>query len=162
MKTIGTITFHNSINYGAQLQTYALQKVLADMGYKNEIIDYRPPNRGKGSFSIFKKFRSYLWHRIVKKMLVGNKREQRTEEFRRKYFPVSNKKYTSLEMLHSSPPVYDVYITGSDQVWNPRITNGDSSYFLTFAPEGKRRICMLLVLDYLNFLRYLLMTTERD
>jgi hypothetical protein len=36
--------------------------------------------------------------------------------------------------------LYDAYITGSDQVWNPRINNNDSSWFLTFAPPGKTRI----------------------
>ncbi|MGD9365154.1 MAG: polysaccharide pyruvyl transferase family protein, partial [Desulfobacteraceae bacterium] len=49
-------------------------------------------------------------------------------------------KYYDTELLHKSPPIYDGYITGSDQVWNPRNNNCDSSYFLTFAPDGKRRI----------------------
>ena len=31
-------TYHNAINFGAQLQSYALQKCLSDMGYDNELI----------------------------------------------------------------------------------------------------------------------------
>ena len=40
MKT-GIITFHRAINYGAVLQTYALQEYLNDHGYNAEVIDYR-------------------------------------------------------------------------------------------------------------------------
>ena len=38
---IGIMTFHRAINYGAVLQTYALQKYLNDSGYDAEVIDYR-------------------------------------------------------------------------------------------------------------------------
>ena len=34
MKKIGTITFHCAYNYGAMLQTYALQQKIKDKGYK--------------------------------------------------------------------------------------------------------------------------------
>ena len=40
-KKIGIITFHRAINYGALLQTYALQKVIKRMGHDCIIIDYR-------------------------------------------------------------------------------------------------------------------------
>ena len=40
MKT-GIITFHRAINYGAVLQTYALQMYLNNYGYDAEVIDYR-------------------------------------------------------------------------------------------------------------------------
>ena len=38
---IGIITFHRAINYGAVLQTYALQKFLNVSNYDAEVIDYR-------------------------------------------------------------------------------------------------------------------------
>ena len=31
---VGIVTFHNAINYGALLQTYALQKSITNMGYE--------------------------------------------------------------------------------------------------------------------------------
>ena len=34
MKKVGIITYHDSINYGALLQTYALQKKIEDLGYE--------------------------------------------------------------------------------------------------------------------------------
>lgn len=38
---VGVITFHRAINYGAALQTYALQKALTGLGFDSEVIDYR-------------------------------------------------------------------------------------------------------------------------
>ena len=40
-KKIGILTFQQCINYGAILQTYALQHLLNENGYNAEVIDYR-------------------------------------------------------------------------------------------------------------------------
>ena len=40
-KRVGVITFHDYDNYGAILQSYALQRKLKEMGTYPEIIDYR-------------------------------------------------------------------------------------------------------------------------
>jgi len=140
MMTIGTITYHESINYGAILQAYALQKILVDMGHISEIIDYCNPQRGITALSRYHRVRHFVWQGIVKRTSVGRERQKRTKEFRLKHLRLSARKYYDAETLHSAPPLYDAYITGSDQVWNPRNNNNDSSYFLTFAPPGKRRI----------------------
>lgn len=139
MRTIGTITFHSSINYGAVLQTYALQRVLTDWGYASEVIDYRNSKRGLVHLSPLLKLRHFLWAN-VRKLLFGDLREKRTNEFRERHLTMSPETYTLAQQLHSQPPLYDAYITGSDQVWNPRNNGCDSSYFLSFAPEGRRRI----------------------
>ena len=140
MTSIGTITYHDSINYGAVLQAYALQKILSDMGHVSEIIDYRPPQRGVRVLSRFYRFRHFVWQLVSRKMIAGEERRKKTEEFRSKYIRLSSSKYFDAKTLHSTPPLYDAYITGSDQVWNPRINDDDSSYFLTLAPPGKTRI----------------------
>jgi len=140
MRTVGTITYHRTINYGAILQAYALQRTLAAIGYVAEIIDYWDPRTEIAAFSHYRRVRHLIWHSLVKKMLVGTKRQRRTEEFRRGYLRLSERRYSDPETLRTDPPLYDAYITGSDQVWNPHIHNNDSSYFLTFAPPGKRRI----------------------
>ena len=38
---VGILTFHRALNYGAVLQSYALQQVLKDLGYDACIIDYK-------------------------------------------------------------------------------------------------------------------------
>ena len=40
MKKIGVITIEQVGNYGAELQCYATQKVLQNIGYDAEVIDY--------------------------------------------------------------------------------------------------------------------------
>ena len=140
MTTVGTITFHDSINYGAILQAYALQKTLTDMGHISEIIDYSPPQRGVSALSRFNRMRHYIWQGVFKRIIAGQERKKRTKAFGRKHIQRSASKYLDKDALHSAPPLYDAYITGSDQVWNPRNNNKDSSYFLTFAPPGKKRI----------------------
>jgi hypothetical protein len=140
MVTIGTITYHRSENYGAVLQAYALQRVLADMGYISEIIDYWDPRTRTASFSCYRRLLHFVWHRLVKGTLVGMQRERRTERFRQEHLRLSNQRYSNARMLLSAAPEYDAYITGSDQVWNPRIHGGDPAYFLTFAPVGKSLI----------------------
>ena len=41
MKKVGVVTFSKSINYGAFLQVYALQKTLAKIGVQPSLIDYQ-------------------------------------------------------------------------------------------------------------------------
>ena len=44
MKKIGIITIHNSPNYGASLQAFALYEYIRQQGAKVEIIDLYRPN----------------------------------------------------------------------------------------------------------------------
>ena len=43
MRKIGILTFHRAINYGAQLQAYALQQVISRLGADCELVDYICP-----------------------------------------------------------------------------------------------------------------------
>ena len=137
---IGILSFHKSINYGAVLQVYALNSVLSEMRCTVQIIDYANYKRRISNFSPVRKIAHFLWHRGIKLCFVGNERYRRTDVFRKQHLTYSPLAYSGEECLRSNPPIYDAYITGSDQVWNPSIHEGDSSYFLTFAPEGKKRI----------------------
>ena len=48
--------------------------------------------------------------------------------------------------LADNPPTYDIYVAGSDQIWNPRHIVGDSTFLLSFVPEGKNVSAMLQAL----------------
>lgn len=141
MKTIGIITIHKIFNYGSVLQAYALQCVCERMGFETEIIDYSFPNefhfkhvqdphRGSTKEWIIKYFFS----------LELFKQHKRIELFVKKFQHLSKIQYFSPSELEINPPIYDIYITGSDQVWNPRYCYGDPSFFLSFAPAGSKRI----------------------
>ena len=61
-------------------------------------------------------------------------------QFWKQYIP-TGKRYHSLQALRSDPPVADVYLVGSDQVWNPDITRHFATlYFLDFGPNTVRRV----------------------
>ena len=47
-KVVYTITFHNAHNYGAMLQTYALQNKIKNLGYETEVIDFLSEELIKG------------------------------------------------------------------------------------------------------------------
>lgn len=130
MKKIATITFHWATNYGAVLQSFALQKYLQKSGFETEIIDYIP-------FRV--RLLTYIaW--IRQRKYSEFKKEKLIKEFRKKELKFSKKRYWSIRALKTSSFEYECIITGSDQVWNKNFTlNLDGkqnlSYFLDFANE---------------------------
>lgn len=120
MKT-GLITFYHIHHYGAFLQAYATRSAVELLGSDCEILNYYV-NQDNRLFKKLSSLRSVaadahtaLYYRALKT------RQDRFEEFSRKYLPVSPHRYESLEELRSHPPAYDVYLSGSDQIWNPKI-----------------------------------------
>jgi len=134
---IGILTFHRSLNYGAVLQTYGLQKFLSqnfcDETY--EIVDYRCPRFTDlyESFSFFKRksIKNLLKdiHFLVKRKVFN--------DFISKHLNVSAISYSTDSIIDANKR-YDKFIVGSDQVWNAEITNGDLNYLLKFATPDKR------------------------
>lgn len=132
---VGIITCHRTHNYGAVLQAYALQHFLSNRGHEVKIIDYYPSyvkwqdNSLKG-----------LPKRIVK--LPDSIRCQKVfGRFLNERLILTEKTYETLDDLKEAHLDYDVFITGSDQVWNMNMHNGmDDSYFLSFAPDSAQRI----------------------
>ena len=85
MKKTGTITFHWANNYGAVLQSYALQQFLVKSGYDTEIINYIP-------------LRVKLIQIItdIKNGKSGELEKRRNiEKFRKRELLLSKKKYSS-------------------------------------------------------------------
>ena len=62
-------------------------------------------------------------------------------KFTYKYLNMTNIVYKSNDELKKNLPISDIYITGSDQVWNSE-WNGeiDKALFLDFIPKGKKCI----------------------
>ena len=48
-----------------------------------------------------------------------------------------SKPYRGIDELYANPPLYDLYISGSDQLWNPTQAYCLEPYFLTFVPKGQ-------------------------
>lgn len=154
IKRIGILTIHNSPNYGACLQSYALYTYLSQqIGVSCEMIDlHRPYEKDYIPSKRFKPYRRVqpnMWKRIkvaLKKVLDKNKNTDLYSAEAKPKFDAFNRSiklsrpYWSIDELYVSPPDYDIYITGSDQVWNPTQPYCLEPYFLTFAPEGKKKV----------------------
>ncbi len=149
MKKIGIITQHRVVNYGSVLQTYALQKKINDLGYQCEVIDYYPERftpvgmlkriRSKGNI-----YRKYFLVRTVARIIILPSYAIRFimfSKFLEKYIKMTEKTYTSDRELYDETFDYDIFCTGSDQVWNYGWNEGiEYPYFLAFAPGNSRKI----------------------
>ena len=127
---IALLTIWHEKNYGAELQAYATIKVLQSFGHDVKMIDVRLSDG---------KYKS-LKGKIADYISLYSPCERKFRHFWRKYIPTT-KRYKSLDELKKDPPEADVYIVGSDQVWNPDITeNFATLYFLDFGLERVSRI----------------------
>lgn len=145
---IGIITIHNSPSYGGCLQSFALYKYLVDCGHDTEIINLlRPANKDYLSSIKHHHIRANCWVKlwsIIKAIfhLKLNDYNQVTynAEFERFNSQIKlSKVFRSVDELYNNPPAYDVYLTGSDQVWNPSQPYIIEPYFLTFVKDRKGR-----------------------
>lgn len=156
-KKVGILTFFNRLNYGADLQAYALHKKVKDLGYDCEILDVLSPNDPSAkkpelykplSSSIkMQSTQSHINKKIARCLttLLGSKNDQsrksRFEAFKRDYLAVSERKFASVDDLYRHEMPYDIFITGSDQVWSPKAPfTSPEPYFLTFASKDKKKI----------------------
>lgn len=137
---IGLLTFHDTTNFGSFLQTYGLYTAINRQGYECEIIDYKcdaivdrelPPQKPK-NFSI----------REIAKFVILS------PIIRRKYnvFQKSLTKYMNISPSYYRKDIknvnrdYDAFVAGSDILWDLRLTEDDTTYFLDFAEGDKKKI----------------------
>ena len=142
MKKIGITTFHNAHNYGAMLQSFALCSVLAKE-YKVELVNYF----NHKIYDQYKVIRPFcrnpfrLLRNLSDDIFHLNSRRGRYNSFER--FISTNCKMSKLVYFEDELKNvdYDVLITGSDQVWNPKIVGELSNVFtLNFGRENIKRI----------------------
>ena len=157
---IGVIThFRTDDNYGGVLQTYALQKFLIKLGHSPFLINYVSQQKNK-NFS-FKTILKDLLRPLVH-LISASKREEyhktleyiqlrkanRTLNKQRKFasflkenLSFSPITYYTYDSLKKNPPEADVYITGSDQVWNPSLfASSTGVWYLDFGSPSTKRI----------------------
>ena len=145
---IRTITCHDVYNHGASLQAYALQTYIESLGHSVEIIDYKPDYLSR-HYLLWKIDNPVYEKPVVKQLyilaklpgrIMSLKRKRIFDDFTRKYLKLT-KRYNNIEELRACPPKADVYIAGSDQIWNTLFQNGrDAAFYLDFAPKNTRRL----------------------
>lgn len=140
LKKVGILTFHNALNYGAVLQTYALQQTISQLPAKVEIIDYRCPQ-------IEKQYRSILGagkkiDRIKHGLMYFQycQRNRIFAHFCNHRLKLSKQYFISQKELLKVNSQYDFFVVGSDQVWNAFITGLDETYLLNFVDNNRKKI----------------------
>lgn len=141
MKKIGIITFHASHNCGSFMQSYALQKYLKKKGFEVETINFSNEGQRK-LYSITYKNNSLK--NILKNIILFPRRKILKEtyknytEFIHKHLKLSKDEFSTLEQLDNYLFDYDIFICGSDQIWNITIEDFDDAYFLPFVKDKKK------------------------
>jgi hypothetical protein len=141
---IGILTFYFAHNYGALLQAYALQEYLKSLGHDVTMINYRQKNLAR-NFSVFdiKRFVSKNFIILIKRIIVETLLFSRRclRYFRFEKFIKANLNLSKEVNGKNIPDDFDVYIMGSDQIWNPKITKGfDTIYFGDFSVIKSKKI----------------------
>ncbi len=138
-KKLCILTFHNSRNYGAVLQAYALQKKMGEMLQCVEILDYRNEKIEDGlRLWICKSLRIKNFVKAFLAFAFRFRKKAAFERFLHKYMKMS--KRVERENMQTASRPYDIFVTGSDQVWNPGLTGNDEAFFLDFVEQDKCRI----------------------
>lgn len=131
---------YKEYNYGGVLQFYALQQAIKKMGVEADVIKASAEKNicYKWSFtSFFKKALLkplMVYFHLKRKVFFSqnlSSRISKTNAFK-KEFCLPEKKY------NASKNIYDAYICGSDQIWNPGWARERA--FLSFAPSSSKKI----------------------
>ncbi len=157
MKSVGIVSCYFINNYGSVIQAYATQKMLDELGIKNETINvsgFLKQITKKQYFYILKsglksdmlrdrmgKIKNLLYRKIVKNEYTRGvrKREQAMRDFTKQYI---NKSVTCAgfpELTNYCQEHYDTVLIGSDQLWLPANIAADY-YTLNFVPESVKKV----------------------
>lgn len=133
---INIVTFHRALNCGAVLQAYALSTYFDEMQHDVSIVDYCPPWTEESQVLLKNLFN----HFTVKNTLLflfQRAFRRKCNEFLDKYCSLTKRVKTVEEF--KILPESDMFVTGSDQVWNSDITSGvDNIYLLDFQTTARK------------------------
>ena len=140
MKKISLITIFDVANFGTFLQALATAVTIQSFGAKVEIVHYERPFKDttllRRNIFIRGIYYFYFWLRGFDGCLFL----YRCRRFVAKHTSIT-RAYFSFEELKNNPPKADVYLTGSDQVWNTSHNQGlDEAFYLSYAPKGAKKV----------------------
>lgn len=144
---IKILTTYDVYNYGASLQAFALQTYLMDLGNNVEIINYQPEYltrkydyrwvnpESRMSHNNITRFIYRILKYVQRQTTLGRKRK--FDDFNHKILKETKHIYYTYKDLCQSTPEADLYIVGSDQIWNVFYETGrDKAFYLDFVNKG--------------------------
>lgn len=151
MKDVAILTkFYKNYNYGGMLQGYALHRVIEEMGKSCNIVSYDVAQNPNPVYSnLLQQFKQYgasaAVNKVVEKAVgklkffIRNPLRQRKELFNdfMKDVDADTELYADafLDKLNDE---YTVFVSGSDQIWNPNAVR--NLYLQKFVAENKRKV----------------------
>ncbi|GAB6095186.1 polysaccharide pyruvyl transferase family protein [Desulfatiferula olefinivorans] len=143
MMEVGIVTIHDHLNYGAALQAYALNRMIRRLGHGCRTVNFTR-HRSGGRLSIRAAYPGARLSRFYN--AVHGRANQRFEasfrSFLHDHIPLTEQVYTGFSELSAHPPSCDALVTGSDQVWQPKLLDHDPGhvYHLGFADPQQVRL----------------------
>lgn len=153
------MTLYRNYNYGAVLQAYALQSFIKKNWPDCETIKYYREINGKAkkprpaiinsAINIFRSMRfnksidAITYLHIQKKI---NSRNTMFNEFICNNLSESSKEYIGHKNLKELNTIYDVFVAGSDNIWNKNLL--DTAFFLDFVDDDKGKISYAAGMSY--------------
>lgn len=135
---VGILTLHRSGNYGATLQAYALREAINRnaMG-EADIINYCCDSvKVKIDRRFLKKAGVFRTAVACVEKLYYHPRMKGAMAFVNSY---AGERELTREELPALNDAYDIFLSGSDQIWNPDIQQGDHSYLLDFVTDDHKK-----------------------
>lgn len=154
---IGVLTHSGTDdNYGQILQCYALQVYLKQLGHDVFLIKYSSSTEKQERLHFIKqivrnlisiinpsrkkKYEELKHYELLRKENSEKNKQRKFKDFIYKNIKVS-RTYNTYKDLITDPPIADVYIVGSDQVWNIDLSKPFSAaWYLQFGQRKIRRI----------------------
>lgn len=140
MKQVALITIHLGSNFGSILQTVASASVLREMQCEVKIINYIPERCTWKRFFTDSLRNIYSFVMMFLALPIVGINKYIYNSFLRKSVSVSEPIYDSNDFIAACPKA-DIYVTGSDQVWNSIHNEGlDRHYYFDGFPKGTIKI----------------------
>ena len=136
---IGILTFHNTTNYGAALQAYALQQKFMQLGAECDIVDYHCASIEQREAVVTPKYNGgiYAFACAWKDYIHKHSKYKVLKSFIDRNMKLSSISY-SKKNIKEANHAYDKFVVGSDMVWELGITGCDTTYMLDFADYSKK------------------------
>lgn len=128
--SIQTLTFQFPRNYGAILQAFALENYLEKKECDVKVVDYWP-RYAEEKFRWYGAFKNRPTLKNLYRIFSVRKSTKQFDRFKKQHLKMTKECKSGSDIEKLIQP--DIYIVGSDQVWNPVLLGEyNDAYFLNF------------------------------
>ncbi|MGE4585219.1 MAG: polysaccharide pyruvyl transferase family protein [Sphaerochaeta sp.] len=135
MKTVLLVTLHSqNNNFGSVIQGHSLYSYVKNLGYDVSVLDYRP-NYSNGATDFKSRIKRFAANMLfLPQFLIRNRRFSEFISMEK-----LTSRYTTYQELKDINMKYDIFLIGSDQVWNSEHNCGkDPAYYLEFTQSSAK------------------------